>query len=349
MLYSILIILQIAIIAEWATSSHIQTGASVPNAAIKLVGMIAIALLSYVEHKKTVRPSLLVEAWLCLTIIFDVARIRTLYLLRTQNTSAAMNTIWLALKITLLAVEATSKCDILRPEFKSTPPEALSGLLGKLSFWWLNPLLRTGFGRTLSLDDLFPLDKHLSSEYLYERLQVAVTKLKSEGSNSLLKRYFTKLQWHLFAVAPPRLGLIAFNFCQPFLISRAIDFSQQSEAESPKNIGYGLIGAYFLVYCGIALTSGQYQHLTYRAITMARGGLISSLFAKTSTLKADGVDPAASLTLMSADIERITNGWQTMNEIWANIIEVAIAIYLLARQLEVACVIPLAIAIRKAI
>ncbi|KAI9691603.1 MAG: hypothetical protein M1822_007674 [Bathelium mastoideum] len=57
------------------------------------------------------------------------------------------------------------------------------------------------------------------------------------------------------------------------------------------------------------------------------------------------VDPAASLTLMSADIERITTGWQTMHEIWANIIEAALAIYLLERQLGVACVLPLAVAI----
>ncbi len=73
------------------------------------------------------------------------------------------------------------------------------------------------------------------------------------------------------------------------------------------------------------------------------------MFAKTSTLKANAVDPATSLTLMSADIERITNGWQTMHEIWANLIEVTLAIYLLERQLGAACAIPLAVAICKSI
>ena len=50
---------------------------------------------------------------------------------------------------------------------------------------------------------------------------------------------------------------------------------------------------------------------------------------------------------MSADIERITNGWQTMHECWANPIEVGIAIYLLERQLGPACAIPLGVAIGK--
>ncbi|KAL9614735.1 MAG: hypothetical protein Q9167_000804 [Letrouitia subvulpina] len=78
---------------------------------------------------------------------------------------------------------------------------------------------------------------------------------------------------------------------------------------------------------------------------MARGGLISMLFAKASTLETNAVDSASALTLMSADIERIWNGWQTMHEIWANTIEVTLAVYLLGRQLGAACAIPLAVAI----
>lgn len=69
------------------------------------------------------------------------------------------------------------------------------------------------------------------------------------------------------------------------------------------------------------------------------------LYAKTTDLSITAVDPAASLTLMSADIERITTGWQVMHEIWANMIEIALAIYLLQRQLGAACVIPIGVAV----
>ena len=71
------------------------------------------------------------------------------------------------------------------------------------------------------------------------------------------------------------------------------------------------------------------------------------LYDKTADLNASGLDPSASVVLMSADIERITVGWQTIHELWANILEVALAIYLLKRQLGVACVIPVAVAIGK--
>jgi len=67
---------------------------------------------------------------------------------------------------------------------------------------------------------------------------------------------------------------------------------------------------------------GQYQHVCYRSITMVRGGLISMLTRKTTDLSIRDVDPASSITLMSADVERIVQGWQTMHEMWANLAEV---------------------------
>lgn len=183
-------------------------------------------------------------------------------------------------------------------------------------------------------------------------------------SNSLLLVTFRQLKWHILAVVPPRTCLTAFNFCQPFLINRAVSYAEQSNSPQNTNIGYGLIGAYVLVYVGIAVcivlldsmrkllivievSTGQYQHFTFRFITMMRGGLISMLYDKAMDIPLTDVDTASSLTLMSADIERIVTGMQTGHEIWANSIEVALAIYLLKRQLGVACVIPVGVAVRK--
>jgi ATP-binding cassette subfamily C (CFTR/MRP) protein 1 len=168
-------------------------------------------------------------------------------------------------------------------------------------------------------------------------------------------------KWPLLSAVIPRLALTALNFCQPFLLHRAIDLSQQPVSEQSTNDGYGLIAAYFFVYLGIAvcsirhcrittltflkITTGQFQHLTYRVITMVRGGLISMLYSKTMDLSVHAVDPSSSMILMSADIERITNGWQTIHELWANVIEVGLAIYLLEQQLGAACAVPIAVAI----
>lgn len=347
LLYAIFGAIQLALVALWAKSTTAKTTASVANAAFGAVGALALAMLSFVEHERSIRPSLVLQSYLSLTLLLDAARLRTLWLQSYNNAVAAVATVSFTVKLLLVIVEAVEKRSILQPKWKSTSPEATSGLFSRSVFWWLNGLFQTGFRRSICMEDLLPLDKHLTCSYLYDRLQTAWVNRPIKASRSLLLLYCDRLKWRLLSAIPPRLGLIAFNFCQPFLIQRAISFSSRSKSEDPNNVGYGLIGAYFLVYAGIAITTGQYQHLTYRAITMARGGLISMMFAKTSSLKANAADPATSLTLMSADIERITNGWQTMHEIWANMIEIALAIYLLERQLGAACVIPIAVAIGK--
>lgn len=85
-----------------------------------------------------------------------------------------------------------------------------------------------------------------------------------KGSNTLLSVTSRKLIWPILAVVPPRLCLIAFNFCQPFLIDRAIRYSEQADrdphAPNTANVGYGLIGAYVLVYIGIAVRCAPLIH-----------------------------------------------------------------------------------------
>ncbi|GAB1196308.1 hypothetical protein APSETT444_005577 [Aspergillus pseudonomiae] len=90
---------------------------------------------------------------------------------------------------------------------------------------------------------------------------------------------------------------------------------------------------------------GQYQHMTYRAITMVRGAVVSMVYRKATTLSTEDADPASSLTLMSADIERIVQGWQTIHDIWGNALEIGLAIFLLEQQLGVAAVVAVGVAV----
>ena len=78
---------------------------------------------------------------------------------------------------------------------------------------------------------------------------------------------------------------------------------------------------------------------------MARGQLVSMLYNKATDITITNANPTAALTLMSADIERIDMGWRTAPAVWANLVEIVIAVYLLGRQLGIACLIPVGAAI----
>ncbi|KAL3419086.1 ABC multidrug transporter [Phlyctema vagabunda] len=79
-------------------------------------------------------------------------------------------------------------------------------------------------------------------------------------------------------------------------------------------------------------------------MTMLRGTLISMLFSWTLTTKADQVETTAATSLMGTDVERIVQSLMVVHELWANIIELGIAIWLLERQLGIGSIMPLVIA-----
>lgn len=55
----------------------------------------------------------------------------------------------------------------------------------------------------------------------------------------------------------PRLFQIGFTYAQPFLITAAINLAATPQTQQFNNNGYGLIGAYILVYTGIAVRDFQ--------------------------------------------------------------------------------------------
>ena len=78
--------------------------------------------------------------------------------------------------------------------------------------------------------------------------------MTKKSPNSLLSVAFVTLKWPLLAVIVPRACLTGLSFCQPFLINKAIILSVEPVTDKTNNVGYGLIGAYFLVYTGIAVS-----------------------------------------------------------------------------------------------
>ncbi|KAH8589323.1 P-loop containing nucleoside triphosphate hydrolase protein [Bisporella sp. PMI_857] len=81
---------------------------------------------------------------------------------------------------------------------------------------------------------------------------------------------------------------------------------------------------------------------------MLRGTLVTAIYQKTTEISITALDNSAAVTLMSTDVERIVVGFKQVHEFWANFIQVGLATWLLQRELGVACVAPIGIAILAA-
>ena len=91
------------------------------------------------------------------------------------------------MKLLALIAEMQEKTRVLRPVSEKLSPETTGGVINATMFWWLNPLLVSGFRKELALSDLFSVDELLSSERLEIRLQHAWNECKARQSLLLLK------------------------------------------------------------------------------------------------------------------------------------------------------------------
>jgi hypothetical protein len=71
--------------------------------------------------------------------------------------------------------------------------------------------------------------------------------------------------------------------------------------------------------------------------------MVSLIYDKTIELQAGVYDESSALSLMSTDLDRLTLSIVAVGEIWARLIEMAIGLWLLARQLGWVCVAPIVI------
>lgn len=74
----------------------------------------------------------------------------------------------LALKVVILVVEMKE-----RHLGGKVSPEETSGVFSRGVFWWLNGLLKRGFGNMLDVENLYDVDIALRSEKLLGKIQTA--------------------------------------------------------------------------------------------------------------------------------------------------------------------------------
>ncbi|KAF4466489.1 multidrug resistance-associated [Fusarium albosuccineum] len=333
--------------ATYTPKLQLNTRFSLAAAIVNLLAAFSIVLLAHIEHVKSIRPSFLLTAYLFVSLLFDATRLRTEWLISRNLSYAAVLSTSTTFKLALLVLETIEKRRILINADKAPSKESTSGPFSRGFFVWLNSLLISGWATVLTNNDLPAIYEKLSSEKLEIRFGAAWQKATRRSKKpSLFLTTIQVLRWELLSITPPRLAMIALSISQPFLISHALRFLTMPASESTMNLGYGLIGAFALVFIGSAIITAWYEHLTFRAGAMVRGGLITLVYGKMMKLPTDDLNESSAVALMGNDVETLTEKLHMLLvESWANTITVGIAMWMLAAQLGAVCVAPIVTAI----
>ncbi|KAH7122775.1 P-loop containing nucleoside triphosphate hydrolase protein [Dendryphion nanum] len=338
--------IQVLSLGAMAMPGTVKTSASITSVVINLLATFTLAVVSNFEHYRNTRPSSPIGIYLVLSFFFDIARIRTLFQTHDGRPLGSMLLVATLIKFGLIVLELKEKRSWLLNPNEWRAPEYTANFFNRLTFFWVNPMLLKGYSKPIQEHDLFEVQDHIVGEK--EILMLAEKWDKSpdhDKPNALFKLAF-KHHWKSFAsVILPRLCFTGFNFSQPFLLQRTLRYLTTYDYANRESVGYGLIAAYILVYTGFGLTNALHQHRNYRTISKLRGSLIGIIYKKTLTMSTSALAESEAVTLMNADVERITVGLRQSQELWASLYEIALAVALLYKQISWAALTPLAVII----
>ncbi|KAI1867210.1 uncharacterized protein JN550_007262 [Neoarthrinium moseri] len=277
----------------------------------------------------------LIGTYVLLRLVLDIPIIRTYWLLGNPAV-ASLLTAKECLGIVLLVVESWSK---IAPGTSTThSPDEDANVFSRRLLAWLISLFVKGYSQPLTIDDLYSLNKTLSAGAFGKPLASAWWKngMPRWGKYGLAKLLAAVLHLAILGPVLPRLLQIVFTFCQPFLIRATTVFLDSEESSITVYYGYGLIGAYLLVYTGIAITNSWYWYSQTKFQTQLRAALITLLYQKSLRKDILSLSEAEANTLMSADVDKVVIGMRNFHELWAAPVELAIGLWLLYREVKLA-------------
>ncbi|KDN69811.1 putative ABC transporter [Colletotrichum sublineola] len=338
-----LLAFQLAYLALRCHTSPLQTPASIAADVLTVVATLTLLLLSVLSHQRSPRPSTLVSLYLSASVILGVARVRTVWLLSPGGPLPAILTVVVVFTLAVLTLESVEVKKGLAasgtPDSKHATPEQSSGFWSRTCFSWLAKTFYLGYSKVISLGDLPGLDSNMESHLLHRTLAATWDKYAHQSRHSLIKACFRAYLVPFLAPVIPRLCLTVFTFTQPFLIKTTITFVSVKNPDI--NYGRGLIGAWVLVYLGIAISNSVYQYYNLRFTTRLRGGLIALVYQYAVQTRDVDTGDITAVALMGTDVERIFGAMSMFHMIWGSLVDIAVASWLLGLQLSLACLAPI--------
>lgn len=336
--------LQILFTVYQVQTVALHTKISTPAAAINIATTLAAIILSFLEDQRTIQPSDTLIVYFSALSILYIPHLRTLWLIPSIPVPRGLFTAIYIVVVMTTVLESARKVNFIQPVYQNVTVEEIHGFWGRNLFAWVLPLFRDAYRSIICLDDLPDIDSTLLGRSAEARL--AQTWPNSHGKYRLIKATFRAYYRPLLSAIVPRILLVGFTFCQPFLLSATIKWMSSPTTAKGQQYGHALVGAYALVYTGLAVSTAIYYRQASRLAAVVRSGFIAMIHEQTLALRSTtNSKNADAVALMGTDTTRIISSMRSLHEIWASLISVVVAIWLLEDQVYVACVVPAVIAV----
>ncbi|QGA21426.1 hypothetical protein EYB26_009136 [Talaromyces marneffei] len=342
------LMVQLATIWQVWLEPNIYADLAIADAVISLLAAIGVLIIAVLEQSRRFHSLHIVHVYLAFSLTRDLIEFGA-----QSNCSSMRNCHLIKIRVCLEGIwllwdSYIKEVVIHQLSRSSSASEEASGVLGRIFFWWIHPVLKEGYKAVLNPENLPEIDSQLLSEGLRARA-VRAWATRSEPLNrwTLPFMLVSCLKTAFLLPILSRMSLILFTYLQPIFIGVAINFCKGSTSHTSDttSVDSGLLLVLFsaIVYLGMAVSGPTYQHQINRLRVMTRGALISLVHHQSLHMSTTGFKDSEALTLVSSDIDNIESFGETFHETWTRLLEVIIGTMLLAAQIGWFAFLPLVI------
>ncbi|KAK6057354.1 hypothetical protein COOONC_05130 [Cooperia oncophora] len=207
-----------------------------------------------------------------------------------------------------------------------------AGILSRIFFCWTNILIQKGGKLQLnSIDDVFALPPSLEVAAIEHKMIENSPTFYSDGQHySLSSSLLSTFGVAFFSLALLRVASDAFTFAGPILLHLLVDI-----LENPAPNPMGFLYAALMVLCSL-LAAPVFNQLS---VFIVRAATVTAIYDKLLMVPLSEMSKFSSgsiLNFVSTDVDRLVNFCNSFHAFWSLPVQLAIALYLLYREVGLA-------------
>eukprot|EP00026_Physarum_polycephalum_P000785 Phypoly_transcript_00786.p1 GENE.Phypoly_transcript_00786~~Phypoly_transcript_00786.p1 ORF type:complete len:1319 (+),score=220.66 Phypoly_transcript_00786:74-4030(+) len=219
--------------------------------------------------------------------------------------------------------------------FKNNP-ENSAGFLSRITFWYVQPLLKLGYQRPLTMDDLYPIQKRNKADYLASKFSLFWKRELNSNKPSIIKALHHTFGRRLYLAGILKVFYDILLFVGPLTVYVMVDFVQDTTASITVGLGYIL-----LYFCSAILQSiliHSYFKIGFEVAINVRTAIAASVYDK--ALKLTNASRQTKtvgeiVNLMSVDARKINDIVPYLHLFWSSPLQIIIGFCLLAWQMGI--------------
>ncbi|KAF9112024.1 hypothetical protein BGX27_004109 [Mortierella sp. AM989] len=213
-------------------------------------------------------------------------------------------------------------------------PEDEANIFSIATFHWVTGLMRKGYSKPLTMDDLWGLRKEDQSKNVSNTFAATWERELKKKHPSLLKALANAFGRPFYIAGIWKAANDILGFLQPVLLREMLRFVMSYKTESPQPLYRGYAIAFLMFICSVTQTTvlHQYFHLCFRTGMHVRAGLVTAIYQKSLRLSNSARQEftvGEIVNHMSIDAQRLQDLVSYLHVIWSGLFQISLALYLL--------------------